>query len=84
MHVDHCFGGFCLSFLSDLNAIDRRFDFRVDGVSSISCDVHKFAGADKGCSAVIYRSFELRRHQFYAFVDWPGGLYASSGLQVLC
>ena len=76
VHVDHCFGGFCLSFLDC-----RAFDFRVDGVCSMSCDMHKQAGADKGCSAVIYRSFELRRYQFYAFPNWPGGLYASSGLQ---
>merc|ERR1719400_1596181 len=47
----------------------------------MSCDMHKQAGADKGCSAVVYRSFAFRRHQFYAFPNWPGGLYASSGLQ---
>jgi len=81
VHVDHCYGGFCLSFLVELGVTTQRFDFSVDGVSSMSCDMHKQAGADKGCSAVIYRSFEVRRFQFYAFPNWPGGLYASSGLQ---
>merc|ERR1712228_533796 len=81
VHVDNCLGGFLLSFLYDAKVINKAFDFRVDGVCSISCDMHKQAGADKGCSAVLYKKFEYRTYQYYAFVDWPGGLYCSPGFQ---
>jgi len=77
VHVDNCLGGFCLSFLSE----QIPFDFRVDGVSSISIDLHKQLGADKGCSSVIYDRFQHRRHQYYSYTTWPGGLYCSSGFQ---
>eukprot|EP01084_Bolivina_argentea_P106236 190167_1 len=79
VHVDNCLGGFLLSFLNDSDIINKPFDFRVDGVCSISMDMHKQAGSDKGCSAVIYNKFEYRQHQFYTYADWPGGLYACDG-----
>jgi len=78
VHVDNCLGGFLLSFLGEKV---QPFDFRVDGVWSMTCDMHKQAGSDKGCSAIIYNRFEYRRYQYYAFVDWPGGLYCSPSLQ---
>ena len=81
VHVDNCLGGFLLSFLYDSKLINKPFDFRVDGVCSISCDMHKQAGSDKGCSAIIYSKMEYRPYQYYAYVDWPGGLYASAGFQ---
>jgi glutamate/tyrosine decarboxylase-like PLP-dependent enzyme len=46
-------------------------------VTSISVDTHKYGYAPKGTSVVLYRGPELRRYQFFAASDWPGGLYAS-------
>ncbi len=31
----------------------------------------------KGASVVIYINHEFRRHQFFAYTDWSGGLYGS-------
>ncbi|MFA6034420.1 MAG: aspartate aminotransferase family protein, partial [Myxococcota bacterium] len=56
------------------------FDLGVDGVCSISADVHKYGFAAKGASTIIYRNEDLRRHQFYACAEWPGGLYASPSM----
>jgi glutamate/tyrosine decarboxylase-like PLP-dependent enzyme len=53
------------------------FDFRLEGVSSISLDLHKYAYAAKGASVVMYRNVELRRGQYYVYSEWAGGLYAS-------
>jgi glutamate/tyrosine decarboxylase-like PLP-dependent enzyme len=53
------------------------FDFRLPGVTSISCDTHKFGFAAKGTSVVLYRTAALRHHQFYTATEWPGGLYFS-------
>jgi sphinganine-1-phosphate aldolase len=76
-HTDACLGGFVLPWASELGYAVPRFDFRLPGVTSISADTHKYGYAAKGTSVVLYRSKELRRHQWYTTTDWPGGLYMS-------
>jgi len=53
------------------------FDFRLEGVRSISLDIHKYGYGAKGSSAVIYSDREYRKKQYYVYTEWPGGLYAS-------
>jgi sphinganine-1-phosphate aldolase len=77
MHVDGCLGGFMLPFVSKLGYEVPIWDFRADGVTSISADVHKYGYAAKGASTVTYRDAELRKLQFYAYPDWPGGIYVT-------
>jgi glutamate/tyrosine decarboxylase-like PLP-dependent enzyme len=77
LHVDACLGGFMLPFLEKLGYEIPGFDFRVPGVTSISADLHKYGYAAKGASAVLYKSAELRRHQFFVTAEWPGGMYGS-------
>ena len=76
-HVDACVGGFMLPFVRQLGYPVPTFDFQVPGVTSISADLHKYGYAAKGASVILYRSRELRRHQLFAYTDWPGGIYAS-------
>lgn len=76
-HVDACVGGFMLPFVRKLGYPVRDFDFAVPGVTSISADLHKYGYAAKGASVVLYRSAELRRHQFFVYTEWPGGIYPS-------
>lgn len=76
-HVDACVGGFMLPFVRKLGYDIPDFDFQVAGVTSISADLHKYGYAAKGASVILYRSKDLRRRQFYAFTDWPGGIYVS-------
>lgn len=80
MHVDACLGGFLLPFLRELGQPIPPFDFRVPGVTSMSADLHKYGFAAKGASTVLYRNAELRKHQFYARSNWPGGLWGSTTL----
>jgi glutamate/tyrosine decarboxylase-like PLP-dependent enzyme len=49
----------------------------VPGVTSISCDTHKFGYAAKGTSVLVWRDPRLRARQYYTTTDWPGGLYFS-------
>jgi glutamate/tyrosine decarboxylase-like PLP-dependent enzyme len=77
LHVDACVGGFMLPFVRRLGFPVPDFDFRVPGVTSISADLHKYGYAAKGASLILYRNREIRRHQFFAAMDWPGGIYAS-------
>ena len=76
-HVDACLGGFVLAFAGEAGGEAVDFDFRVPGVTSLSADLHKYGYAAKGASLVLYRDRALRKCQFFATVDWPGGLYGS-------
>ncbi|XP_059656632.1 sphingosine-1-phosphate lyase isoform X3 [Cornus florida] len=76
-HVDLCLGGFVLPFARKLGYPIPPFDFSVEGVTSISVDVHKYGLAPKGTSVVLYRNHDIRKHQFVAVTEWSGGLYVS-------
>ncbi len=76
-HVDGCLGGYFLPWAEKLGRPVPAFDFRLPGVTSISCDTHKYGYAAKGTSVVLYRGRQLRQHQFFTLADWPGGLYYS-------
>jgi sphinganine-1-phosphate aldolase len=80
-HTDACMGGFVLPFMEELGHEVPPWDFRVDGVTTISADLHKLGYAPKGASVVLHRTKALRRYQTFVFDDWLGGFYASSGLQ---
>ena len=80
LHVDGCLGGFLLPWAEDIGYDVPPWDFRVDGVTSLSADTHKYGYALKGTSVLLYRSATLRARQWFASTDWPGGLYLSPGL----
>jgi glutamate/tyrosine decarboxylase-like PLP-dependent enzyme len=77
-HVDACLGGWLLPWWEQLGQPVPRWRFDVDGVTSMSADIHKYGYAYKGASLVLYRDDELYRHQIFMYDSWPGGLYASS------
>lgn len=81
LHVDCCLGSFVIAFMEKAGYRDiPAFDFRVPGVTSISCDTHKYGFAPKGSSVIMYRNRELRMNQYYLLSDWVGGLYGSPTL----
>ena len=80
LHVDACFGGFMLPWMEKLGAKIPLWDFRVDGVTSISADIHKYGYSSKGASVVVYKTSELRSYQYFAYSEWPGGLFGSPSM----
>lgn len=73
LHVDACVGGYIAPFVR-LNGADiRPFDFEVDGVRSMSADLHKYGYCAKGASTVLFRSEDLMQHMIFDCADWPGG-----------
>ncbi|EDO17692.1 hypothetical protein Kpol_1004p70 [Vanderwaltozyma polyspora DSM 70294] len=81
LHVDCCLGSFVAAFMEKAGFDDAPlFDFRIPGVTSISCDTHKYGFAPKGSSIIMYRNNELRMNQYYISSDWVGGLYGSPTL----
>lgn len=79
-HVDACFGGFILPWIEKLGHEVPTFDFRVDGVTSMSADCHKYGYSAKGASVVVYRDMSYLRHQFFVETEFPGGIYASPSM----
>ena len=71
-HVDACVGGLHLSFMRKLGYDVPNFDFTIPGVTSISTDLHKYGYAAKGCSAIMYRSKDIRKYQIFASTDTTG------------
>lgn len=80
LHVDCCLGSFMVPHLEKAGFETVPFDFQLKGVTSISCDTHKYGFAPKGNSTVLYRTAELRQYQYYVCPDWSGGVYASPGM----
>lgn len=84
LHVDACLGSFIVTFLERSkvhgDAKIPLFDFRVPGVTSISCDTHKYGFAPKGSSIIMYRDPKMRECQYFVQSQWTGGMYGSPTL----
>lgn len=79
LHVDCCLGGFILPFARRLRpGTIPAFDFSVPGVTSMSCDTHKYGYAVKGTSVCLFNDKALRRHAYFASPDWTGGQYITA------
>ena len=79
-HVDACMGGVSLAYLSRLGHQIAPWNLQVDGVTSISVDLHKFGYTSKGASVIMYADKRLRSYQGFFTDQWLGGVYASSGM----
>ncbi|MEV5888435.1 pyridoxal phosphate-dependent decarboxylase family protein [Nonomuraea fuscirosea] len=71
-HVDACVGGWLLPWLREAGATVPPFDLSVPGVTSISCDLHKFGYAPKGASVLLFADPAMRRRAYFASAAWPG------------
>ncbi|MFD6494469.1 pyridoxal phosphate-dependent decarboxylase family protein [Streptomyces sp. NPDC059944] len=80
-HVDACVGGWLLPWLADAGARIPAFDLSVPGVTSLSCDLHKFGYAPKGASVLLFRDEAMRLGAYYACATWPGYTVVNSTIQ---
>ncbi|MEV4565342.1 aspartate aminotransferase family protein [Nonomuraea sp. NPDC049419] len=71
-HVDACVGGWLLPWLREAGAAVPAFDLSVPGVTSLSCDLHKFGYAPKGASVLLFADPAMRRKAYFASAAWPG------------
>lgn len=79
-HVDACMGGVTLAYLARLGENIPPWNLQVEGVSSISVDLHKFGYTSKGASVIMYATKYLRSFQSFVTDNWLGGMYGSSGM----
>ncbi|MCW2818434.1 MAG: Pyridoxal-dependent decarboxylase [Marmoricola sp.] len=80
-HVDACIGGWVLPYAARLGRPVTPWTFAVEGVTSISVDLHKYAYAPKGTSVLLHRTPQLRRSQYFASARWPGYTMLNSTMQ---
>src|SRR5699024_522315 len=77
LHVDGCWGGFVSPFAQQLGYAIPDWDLGVDGVSSLSADIHKFGYGAKGASLVLYADATVQEYEKFEFSGWPRGTYAT-------
>lgn len=77
LHVDACVGGILGPFVRELGYPVPPFAFELDGVTSVSADLHKSGFAAKPASTLLFRSEAHREFARYTFDDWPSGTYTS-------
>jgi sphinganine-1-phosphate aldolase len=80
-HVDACIGGWVLPYAARLGRAVTPWTFAVDGVTSVSVDLHKYGYAPKGTSLLLHRSPDVRRPQYFASAAWPGYTMLNSTMQ---
>ncbi|MBD3646746.1 MAG: aspartate aminotransferase family protein, partial [Pseudomonadales bacterium] len=73
LHVDACVGGYIAPFVKMNGGDIPPFDFSVEGVHSMSADLHKYGFCAKGASTVLFRDAELMQYMIFDCDDWPGG-----------
>lgn len=81
-HVDACVGGFLLPHVRRLGKLPWETGFAVEGVTSVSADLHKLGFTPTGISTLSVRDAGLREHHgFHLSVDrgWPFRPYARTG-----
>lgn len=79
-HVDACMGGVVLPALERQGIAVAPWDFRVDGVTSISVDLHKYGYTSKGAGVLLHVDKQRRNDQTFFTDNWLGGAYGSSGI----
>ncbi|MFQ5887931.1 MAG: tyrosine decarboxylase MfnA [Candidatus Hydrothermarchaeales archaeon] len=62
LHVDAAFGGFVVPFLEELGYPTKRFDFSIEGVSSITIDPHKMGMSPIPSGCVLFRNGSFLEH----------------------
>ncbi len=80
LHVDACVGGWIAPFVRDIGRPIPPFDFSIEGVMSLSADLHKFGFCPKPASTIFYRDAELQACQEFSFDTWPSGGFSTQTL----
>lgn len=78
LHVDACVGGYFAPFARDLGRPIPTFDFALEGVASISADLHKFGFCPKPASTVFFRDATRAAGRGFDLDVWPNGRFVTA------
>jgi sphinganine-1-phosphate aldolase len=77
-HVDACVGAFMAPFVKRAGYVVSEFDFAIEGVTSVSADLHKYGFTAKGASLLLLADAAMRKYLVFDFDNWPRGHYSSA------
>ena len=77
LHVDACVGGYLIPFAKANGEDLPDFDFAVDGVRSLSADLHKFGFCPKPASTVFFRDAADMARSAFDFDVWANGRFVT-------
>ena len=86
LHVDCCLGSFQIAFVKEMQSQNDhvnhnynipKFDFELPGVTTISCDTHKFGYSTKGTSVLLFKRMDLRHDAYFRHSESSIGWYAT-------
>ena len=80
LHVDACVGGFILPYFEKLGEEIPTYDFREEGVTSISMDTHKYGYSLKGSSVLLFRNPEMKKYSNYINISWPSYIFVNTSI----
>ncbi len=75
LHVDACVGGYLAPFARDCGRPIPEFDFALDGVTSLSADLHKYGFCPKPASTVFFRDSARADAAGFDLDVWPSGRF---------
>ena len=68
LHVDSCLGGMLIAFANEAGITGiPKCDFKQKGITSISCDYHKYGQGPKGISLLLYKNKFYRKYQYFKY-----------------
>ena len=73
LHVDAAFGGLVLPFLAKMGYEVPPFDFRLEGVKSITADPHKMGLGPIPSGGILFRNEEILKKNHYEIPYLAGG-----------
>lgn len=79
VHMDSCLGSFLTPLVHEAGFKDLPLlNWETcPGLTSISCDTHKYGYTPKGTSVVMFKDPSYRFHSSYSLTTWPGGIYST-------
>lgn len=77
LHVDANYGGIFSLFSREKMT---KLNFKIDGITSISYDLSTTFSSPTNLGIILYKNREIRKHQYFCYAMWIGGVYCSPTL----
>lgn len=80
MFIDGCMGSILLPFMKKVGCKmpEPIMDFRLNNLTAMTCDPHKYGLSPKGCSVLMFGDKEIQKALYFGMTDWCGYLYATA------
>lgn len=80
LFLDAGAGSLLLPFAKEagLDLEEQAFDFTLENVTAINCDVHNYGLSPKGCSVLMFADREMQKRAYFALPQWCSTSYSTA------